>query len=236
MSRDELLKPKPKPNQNDQNRTVLSIAWHPRLQFLQKVLHQSYTRFTTQYPTLKTTFPDPPMVAFRKNRSFRDILTHARHGPKQDPPTLLCNPSAAKLEKNMSASKSLTNEKTGVTVKTVGGNAITRNIVYAAKCKRCELIYVGHTTIPMNERFNIHRSDISKHPDRSELPKHFSKNPLCEFDRDLEVHILEKDIVGNRSTLESREDRWILRLDTLSPNGLNSKLSEHGITYKKLFT
>ena len=236
MSRDDLLIPKPKAMTNaPPSRTVLSVAWHPRYQSLQRLLHQSYSRFTTQFPTLKNTFPAPPLVAFRRNRSLKDILTRARHGRKPEKSPHEHESSACKLEKNMSSAPSLTNEKSGVSVKTVGGNAKSSRVIYAAKCKRCQKIYVGHTTLQLNERFNLHRSDIQKHPDRSDLPKHFKENPQCDFERDLEVHVLQKDIYGSRAMLESYEDRWIIRLNTLAPNGLNTKLSEHGSIFKKLF-
>ena len=238
MQRDELLTPKPRPKPDDNPaRTVLSIAWHPRLHFLQRSLHHTYSRFTTQYETLKRTFPEPPIVAFRKNRSLRDILVHARHGHKEDSSTAMSQNSTSRsmLQKNMSRSNSVTNEKANITVKTVGGCVNTRNLVYAAKCKRCKISYVGYTTMQLNERFNLHRSDVLHHPDRSELPGHFSGSPACDFERDLEVHILQKDLSGSRAILEAAEDKWILKLDTLAPNGMNVKLNEYGTTYKKLF-
>ena len=109
------------------------------------------------------------------------------------------------------------------------------NVVYAARCKRCDIIYVGYTTNQLNNRFSGHRSDVSCHPDRSELPKHFKDSPSCDFDRDLEVHILQRNISGSRAIMEAHEDRWILRLNTMSPNGLNSKFSEQGVIFNKLF-
>ena len=192
--------------------------------------------FTAKYPDLKQTFPQPPMVAFRKNRSLRNILTNSRFGPI---PTTVSPPipssSAALIEKNLSKEGTFTNEKTGASTKTVGGNAKSRNIIYAAKCKQCSLTYIGYTTQALNNRFNQHRSDINLHPDRSELPKHFHDNPSCDFDRDLEVSILEKDVFGGRQVLEAREDNWIIKLQTLTPNGMNVKLGEYGTTFNKLF-
>ena len=209
MTRSDLLQPtsSPSPHNDEPIRTVLSLVWHPRFHFMQKVLHTSYSCFTSKYPYLKQTFPQPPMVAFRKNRSLRNILTNARSGPKSttvtppNPPT-----RAALIEKNISKELTITNERTGASTKTVSGNAKSRNIIYAAKCKKCKLTYIGYTTQALNERFNQHRSDIKLHPERSELPKHFSESPSCDFDRDLEVSIIEKDVFGGRQVLEARED------------------------------
>ena len=236
MPRQELLTVKPKLMPDDHpSRTVLSIAWHPRLQFLQRALHSSYKRFSTQYATLKDVFPEPPLVAFRRNRTLRDTLVHARQCGKGQPAFSL-KKSSSMLQKNMATSTSLTNEKEDVSVKTAGGNTSDRNVIYAAKCKKCQLIYVGYTTQPLNERFNIHRSDVTNHPDRSELPGHFHYTDGCDFERDLEVHVLQKMTCSSRAIMEAAEDKWILRLKTLSPSGLNSRYNEYGVIHRKLFS
>ena len=153
------------------------------------------------------------MVAFRRNRSLRDTLVRARYDRLQPASAHALGNSAFLLQKNMATSTHLTNERAQTTVKTAGGNVGDRRVVYAAKCRRCQLIYVGHTTISPNKRFNIHRSDIAKHPDRSELPKHFNRNVECQFNEDLEVHILQRNIGGSRALLEAAEDKWIIRLN-----------------------
>ena len=237
MSRDTLLTPKKSVNSSDTPvRTVLSISWHPRLQFLQKCLRSSHNEFSKKFDYIKKTFPEAPMVAFRRNQTLRNVLVRARHGEPQKPACFSVNKSSRSiLVKNMAKTTDVVNEKSGMTAKAVGGCVNDRNVIYAAKCTRCGMLYVGYTTTQLNERFNRHRSDIEHHPNRSELPKHFSESKECNFDRDLEVHILEKNISGTTSMLEAAEDKWILRLKTLAPHGLNLKLNEYGITFKKLF-
>ena len=236
MSREDLLASKPAVSFAEfPKRTVLSVLWHPRLQFLQRALHGTYKRFSTKYPSLKKTFPEPPLVAYRKNPTLSNSLVRARYGPKTVPDQFTLPATSTRLQKNMSTATSLTNTKSGITVPTICGHAKMSNVVYAARCKRCDIIYVGYTTNQLNNRFSGHRSDVSCHPDRSELPKHFKDSPSCDFDRDLEVHILQRNISGSRAIMEAHEDRWILRLNTMSPNGLNSKFSEQGVIFNKLF-
>ena len=236
MSRDDLLSDKSTSATSEYpKRTVLSVRWHPRLQFLQRALHGTYKRFSTKYPSLKKTFPEPPLVAYRKNPSLSNNLVKARHGLKVVDKQFTLDPSSTMLQKNMSTATSLHNTKSDITVPTVRGNAKMRNVVYAARCKRCDLIYVGYTSNQLNIRFSGHRSDVSCYPDRSELPKHFKDSPSCNFDRDLEVHILQCHLTGSKAIMEAHEDRWILRLNTMAPNGMNSKLNEQGVIYNKLF-
>ena len=175
-------------------------------------------------------------MAYRKNRSLKNIFVRARHGPKSSeshqPTPVLKNRTT--LQKCMRNPATLTNPKNGNTAAIIGGSATERNVIYAARCKKCDLLYVGQTKLQLNQRFNIHRSDVKLHPDRCELPKHFNDN-TCSFEDDLEVFVLEKNVVGSRASREMQEDKWIKRLGTLTPSGMNVSVNEYARTYSSLF-
>ena len=44
----------------------------------------------------------------------------------------------------------------------------------------------------------------------------------------LHLYILENNLPMSHSACEAREDSWIIKLDTRSPNGLNLELNEYG--------
>ena len=67
-----------------------------------------------------------------------------------------------------------------------------------------------------------------------ELVKHFH-DQNCDFQKDLRLYILENNLPLSRFACEAREDSWIIKLDTRSPNGLNSKLNDYGNLYYSLF-
>ena len=103
MSREDLLASKPAVSSTEfPKRTVLSVLWHPRLQFLQRALHGTYKRFSTKYPSLKKTFPEPPLVAYRKNPTLSNSLVRARYGPKTVPDQFTLPATSTLLQKNMS--------------------------------------------------------------------------------------------------------------------------------------
>ena len=55
------------------------------------------------------------------------------------------------------------------------------------------------------------------------------------MDTDLQVSVLEQ-VSGSRALREYKEDRWITRLQTVVPNGMNaSYATDFGPTYAKLF-
>ena len=57
----------------------------------------------------------------------------------------------------------------------------------------------------------------------------------CNFDRNLKVHILQQ-VEGNETDLGNFEDKWITRLDTKEPHGMNSTMGELAKTHYKLFS
>ena len=113
----------------------------------------------------------------------------------------------------------------GLTVKAIGGGSCkTRNVIYAAWCKKHDEIYVGHTGDKLADRFSKHRYDIKSRPQNSELAQHFH---LDHEDKDMKVFILQQDL-PNLADREREEDRWICCLQTLQPKGINLDLHSYG--------
>ena len=100
-----------------------------------------------------------------------------------------------------------------------GGNCKTTGLIYAATCKKHQLLYVGHTGKSLSSRFSNHRYDINKRPENNELASHFAVDH--DMDRDLEIQIVESGISDKRERV-MKEDKWICRLQTLQPQGLNA--------------
>ena len=95
-------------------------------------------------------------------------------------------------------------------------------------------IYIGQTERTLSTRFNNHRSDVIHQPHVCKLAEHFNRNS-CSMDTDLRVSVLEQ-VSGSRALREYKEDRWITRLQTVAPNGMNAAFStDYGPIYNKLF-
>ena len=230
MTRDSLLHPRPKPTSS--NRTVFSVRWHPKFRNIPTMLRECYNHLVRCTPRIKEIFPDPPMVAFRRNRNIKDTFVHSRHGhmapPTQQQPTT----SNCLIQPQMNNTGYIKNSTNTQTYKIAGGSCTQANVIYAAECTKHKLLYIGQTSSPLNIRFNGHRSDIDKNPDRCHLPKHYRENK-CDFTTDLRVSILETNITNEERRL-TREDIWIARLNTLAPKGINVDLNEYGKSYHKL--
>ena len=72
----------------------------------------------------------------------------------------------------------------------------------------------------LQDRMSKHRYDIRKRPENSELAEHFHLNHDPEGD--MEVYILQTGL-KTEAEREFFEDRWICRLQTLQPLGINKE-------------
>ena len=138
------------------------------------------------------------------------------------------------LCKSMSISNKVVNPKTGRESFTAGGTCSTSNIVYAAECLQHQLLYVGHTSRQLNHRMNSHRSEINNGVKTCELVKHFCDNN-CSFNDHLRVHILQDNLPDNLSAREFHEDKWMTRLQTTVPHGMNRMTQDFAQTFYSLF-
>ena len=87
----------------------------------------------------------------------------------------------------------------------------------------------------LNSQFNGHRSDVNVKPNVCELSQHFHNNKECSIDRDLKVYILQDNVTGSWGKREYFEDRWMTRLNSKAPSGMNSNLKEFAKTFYALF-
>ena len=110
-------------------------------------------------------------------------------------------------------------------------NCKSNNVIYLIECSLCNFKpYIGKSETASNLRINNHRSD-SRKEDSITVDQHFSTNGH-NFEKHAKITLIEK--VENTShmtpqevtnTLERREDFWILKLNTLKPDGFNQELN-----------
>ena len=117
----------------------------------------------------------------------------------------------------------------------------SNNLIYCITCKQCSLQYVGQTSNHIGERFKMHFQNIksateSKQPNTSKKskPKGSKEEPIGRHfssehhhgTADIIIHVLDFICAPPKSppALSLRdhlERKWIHRLQTISPRGLN---------------
>ena len=211
------------------------LTWHHKFHGIGKILHQNYFEMIKDHPHLKSTFPEPPLLSFRRNKNLKDILVHSSlQYFTQYNKTVPCNHQSCLLCQSMSNTDTVKNPKSGLSFKTKGGNCCKSNIVYAAECTKHNQLCIGFSTRELHLRFNNHRSEINCGKITCELVKHFHDNG-CDFRKDLRVYILEDNLPLSKTCCELREDHRILKLKTKEPFGMNSYVNSLAKSFYELF-
>lgn len=215
ISRDDLLIEKTPLKKDSQ--VIFVTDWHPALNKL-PILLKKHFHVLQNDTKLSKVFVEPPTVAFRRVKSIRNYVVRNDirdriqndHSPSETIPCGHC-----KLCKNIMKSLPVSGTKSI----TQGGDCKSRNLVYGAWCKKHKQLYVGQTGEKLCDRFSKHRYDIKKRPDNNELAAHFHNNH--DVDKDLGVVILERLKVDNAEARKYYEDRWVCKLQSLQPQGIN---------------
>ena len=197
-----------------------------------------------EYPHLKFIFSEPHILSFRQNKNLRNLLVHScltRPIPNNhftrghSTPCLSKRGKGCKLCSAMSNTNSITNKLTNKSCLTSGGKCNTIDTIYAAEYTKHNLIYVGHSLQTLSGRFNLHRSDVKVETKACELSQHFYESKHCKIEKDLKLYILQNNATGTREKRQFTEDCWITKLNTKSPNGMNSSVKGFAETFYSLF-
>nr|XP_049605251.1 uncharacterized protein LOC125985971 isoform X1 [Syngnathus scovelli]XP_049605252.1 uncharacterized protein LOC125985971 isoform X1 [Syngnathus scovelli]XP_049605253.1 uncharacterized protein LOC125985971 isoform X1 [Syngnathus scovelli]XP_049605254.1 uncharacterized protein LOC125985971 isoform X1 [Syngnathus scovelli]XP_049605255.1 uncharacterized protein LOC125985971 isoform X1 [Syngnathus scovelli]XP_049617684.1 uncharacterized protein LOC125992623 [Syngnathus scovelli]XP_049617685.1 u len=99
----------------------------------------------------------------------------------------------------------------------------TRNAVYCMSCRLCGVMYVGRTRNDVRSRLHAHRYSITHNQKRNtHVVRHFRLHGL----RNLRIRILESCAGWTQRDRENAEMRWVRRLKTQYPLGLNLATTE----------
>jgi hypothetical protein len=129
----------------------------------------------------------------------------------------------------MSNKKSVTSTATGESFRTPSGDCKCSNVVYLAECLLCKQQYTGKTTNKLQKRIAGHRSHVlgftiaedDEESDDKALAEHLSSehhlDTVAAFNLSYSFTILQI----NPRNLDKSEQKWVSRLVTLRPFGLN---------------
>ena len=128
----------------------------------------------------------------------------------------------------MSDSNSITSTKTGRIYSTPSADCKSKNIIYCATCVHCSMQYVGKSTNKLQKRISGHRthmkdSDFDQDNDDATLAEHLISHHGVT-DGDLFNHSYSFTVLQLAPhDLDACEQRWVDRLATLAPFGLNKE-------------
>ena len=165
----------------------------------------------------------------RRPRNLKDTLVKARLSPpagdiQTNIPKCL-RPKSCKHCPRLNKTGKIKSHSTGRTYKTETNiSCHSYNFIYCLTCSDCGKQYVGQTENTIIARINSHLSTIRLFEDLH-VPTHMQEHGT-NLNPNLEVHVLEfirapPSSVKAQELRDSVERKWITRLNTLVPQGLN---------------
>ena len=203
-------------------RVPFVIQFHPRLRALGRTIHKHFHLLKTN-DRLKKSFPDAPMVAFRRLPNLGDRLIHSNTNTtdQEEPILKKCGTPRCQCCQHFKESEKI--EINGKTHRyNQGGNCKTENLIYTLKCRKCHLSYIGESKQRLHQRLNGHREAVRKVKKGQKLNDdyidtgaalHFGQEDH-EFQRDVEVQIVEKGSWGTPGERKEKESFWICHFRT----------------------
>ena len=187
-------------------------------------MHKHFNHMKAIDPYLGRVFDAGVQVAYKRQQNLRGILCRARLYPQQQ---MSERPKRSKVgfkkcgkclsctyATDVKSFKSYASGETFHLTQTI--TCVSSNVIYVISCQRCNLQYVGKTSMTFRARMDAHRSAINGTSD-SAVAKHFrlaghSLHHFCAFPIEI--------VVGDPFTIGARERFWINKLDVIA-RGLN---------------
>ena len=150
-------------NPNQTKRLVYAVTWDPRLPNQSKILSKHWRSMTISSPYMKEVFPEPPLVAYKRQKNISDFLIRAKVPIKsQNRPKRRLN-GMKKCQKNCvicSYIKECKNVKGTQFIWHLNEplNCRTRNLIYMIECNidKCKQRYIGESERTLKDRISEH--------------------------------------------------------------------------------
>ena len=231
---------KPREQNSNANRVPFVITFNPALPNPASTVRK-HLGILQSSNHCKQTFSSPPVLAYKRSASLRDLLVRTRlRDPKnkdqrstagiyrcKHPRCLTCPFLQDGQDKYIFFS---TNEerriKDTLTCK-------SKNLIYLIECKKCATRnlpcqYIGETKRHLHERFGEHRRSVQNHQQLANptpVSEHF--NLPGHSVNDIRLIPLELIHTNRDSVRKAREAHLIDKAKTLEPQGLNRRDELH---------
>ena len=212
------------------DRTPFVTSFNPALPKISSVVNK-YTTLLQATANCKKAFPNPPVIAYRRNASLRDLLVHStlshENSSSQQPAGIKkcnhprCLTCSFLQEGQTNYTFFTTNENRKITDSI---SCHSKNLIYMIECTKCHLQYIGETKRQLNERFGEHRRSILNHHQLSittPVSLHFNQAGHSIND----VHLIPIELIRSKrdSIRKAREAHLINKAKTLHPFGINRR-------------
>ena len=236
--RKELLKEKEKISSQ---RVHFTTTFNKNLPAINSVLDKHWHLLQTK-SKIGSSFTEKPRITFCRNKNLKDWIgqTHLSHNKKitttKKRKSGLSSACLSRANnqccKHVITTKTFRSHRTGLIYQIIHNiNCHSCNIIYLGECNLCpNTQYVDKSEPPVTLRINTHRYEVNN-PKALAFDKLFLL-PGHNFNANARFTLIEQVCNMNNSTkqtirqlVENREDFWIEKLKTVTPNRLNAHLN-----------
>ena len=190
-----------------ESRIPLVLTYHPLNNRIKRILLDNF-KILSDDPVTKEIFPQPPLVAYRRNENLRDKLL-AGSAPCQHRRCQTCD--------HISSDTNLQGPNFSITIRQ-SFTCQSSGLVYCISCRRCPAIYIGETGHTLRECFGKHIRSIEKNLPGFPVAEHFNNNDHSLHD----AEVTGVKLCGSNKQRKSQEMWLIFQLGSSKPRGLNS--------------
>ena len=224
ISREVALQPVARYKTN--RRPVCVVSWEPRLPSIPAIQNKHWRTMVSYNPYLKEVFPEPPLIAFKRQKNIRDCLIRAKVPPISCPRQRRKKVGMIKCGKECHAcpyikeGKIISNEHVTWKLKDQF-TCKTSNIVYLIECNKdnCNEKYIGETERELKQRLGDHKGYINSFNLKQPTGKHF--NQKGHSLSNMKITVLEK--VKKKDTQYRKErEKFLIRKFNTFYKGMNN--------------
>ena len=208
--------------QKTTDRPVFVIHYDPRLPNVNAIVKKHF-RVMTQDPHMKAVFPDPPLIAYRRQRNIREVLIRAKVPPvtKRPKRELL---GMRKCNRDVYCNYTMVGDHVKATASsyqhqiTTKVTCTTSNIIYLITCMKCLMQYVGETKRRLKDRLAEHQGYVRNKDLTKATGQHFNTRGHSIYD--MHITILEHVKNADEVFRKIREKMYINLFNT-KDKGMN---------------
>jgi hypothetical protein len=237
LDRQTLIEPKADNTKSrDENKLFLISTFNPRDSPLTKIVNKNWTTLG-RTSTTQDLYNHQIIHGKRRNKNLRDLLVHAKLPDMQskpnpqpnDPsnPQNICKTKNCRYCKVIDTTGRITSTATNRSYHSmINVTCKSNNLIYCITCNQCKLQYVGQTSNRIIDRFQAHFYSVTSKSNKNIVGRHFNL-PDHSGQPDFTIHIVNFIHAPSKSTPAKKlrddfERKWIFRLKTILPNGLNT--------------
>ena len=203
---------------HSEERIALVLTYHPLSSRIKHILLNNFNILMSN-PTTAAIFPAPPIVAYRRHCSLRDLLVHTSdHCVTDEPGTFACEHPRCRTYQYTTSDVHVRGPKCSTTIRE-HFNCKSENIVYCISCRWCPRLYIGETERSLRERFGEHQRSVEKNTPGFPVAEHFNSPGHTLSD----IHFRGLRMCsGSGARRKQFEKENIFKLGSMAPQGLNN--------------